>query len=205
MTQGTPPTPTPPTPPPRPVAAPRWYDGTGARVTAVIAIALVAGFLVWYLAIRDTGSSSSSFNGGKPTQISDSTGGVGDLASSAGHPVYWAGSQPNTKLEATLTTNGDAYVRYLTQNAQIGSQLPQFLTVGTYPVPKAYKALQKVSKQSGAIVKHGPNGSLVVTNTSNPRSVYIAYPKKNIQIEVFDPDANRALKLATSGAITPVG
>jgi hypothetical protein len=177
----------------------------GFRVTAVIAIAVVAGFLVWYFAIRDTGSSTGTFNGGKPTQISDTTGGVGDLANSAGHPVYWVGPQPGTKLEATLLTNGDAYVRYLTQNAPIGSQQPDFLTVGTYPVPKAYKALQKVATQSGAIVKHGANGALVVTNDSNPRSVYIAYPNKNIQIEVFDPDANRALQLATSGAVTPVG
>lgn len=199
MTQGTQTPQAPPTPP-----AARWYDGTGVRVTAVIAVALVAGFLAWYFAIRDTGS-SGSFNGGKPTQVSDSTGGVGDLASSAGHPVYWVGTQPNTKLEATLLTNGDAYVRYLTPGAPIGSQQPDFLTVGTYPVAKAYKALQKVSKQSGAIVKHDPNGALVVTNESNPRSVYVAYPKKNLQIEVFDPNANRALQLASSGALTPVG
>jgi hypothetical protein len=203
MTQGT--QPTPPTPPAQPAAPSRWYDGAGVRVTAVIAVALVAGFLVWYFAIRDTGSSNGSFNGGKPTQVPNSTSGVQDLANSAGHPVYWAGTQPNTKLEATLLTNGDAYVRYLKQNAPIGSLQPLFLTVGTYPLPKAYDALKKVSTEKGAIVKHGSHGALVVTNTNNPRSVYIAYPKKNFQIEVFDPNASRALQLATSGAITPVG
>jgi hypothetical protein len=181
-------------------------ESRGVRVTAVIAIAVVAGFLVWYLAIRDSGSSSSSsnFSAGKPTEISNSSTGVADLASSAGHPVYWVGPLPNTKLEATLLTNGDAYVRYLTPSAQIGSPQPDFLTVGTYPVGNAYKALQKVSSQSGAIVKHGPNGALVVTNTSNPQSVYIAYRKKDLQIEVFDPNATRALQLATSGAVSPV-
>jgi hypothetical protein len=173
----------------------------GFRVIAVIAVAVVAGFLVWYFAIRDTGSSSGTLNGGKPTQVSSPD----TLANSAGHPVYWVGPQPGTKLEATLLTNGDAYIRYLTGGAAIGSQQPDFLTVGTYPVAKAYQALQKVSKQSGAIVKHDPNGALVVTNDSNPRSVYVAYPKKNLQIEVFDPNANRALQLASSGALTPVG
>src|SRR3954453_21572441 len=176
MTQGaqTPPAPQAPQPPP----ATSWYEGTGVRVTAVIAIAVVAGFLIWYFAIRDTGS-SGTLNGGKPTQVPASTSGVQDLANAAGHPVYWAGTQPNTKLEATLLTNGDAYVRYLKQNAPIGSPQPLFLTVGTYPLPKAYNALKKVSTEKGAIVKHGPQGALVVTNTSNPRSVYIAYPKKD--------------------------
>jgi hypothetical protein len=181
-------------------------DRRGVGVITVIAVAVVAGFLVWYFAIRDSGSSSNAnFNNGKPTEISDSTGGVAGLADAAGHPVYWVGPQPGTKLEATLLTSGDAYVRYLTGNAQIGSQQPNYLTVGTYPVGNGYKALQKVAKQSGAIVRHGPNGALVVTNESNPRSVYIAYRKKDLQIEVFDPNASRALQLATSGAVQPVG
>jgi hypothetical protein len=175
----------------------------GTRVGAVIAVALVAAFLVWYFVIRDSGD-NSPFSGGQPTEISDSDSGVAKLAGAAGHPVYWVGTRPGTKLEATLLDNGNAYVRYLGSNAEIGDPEPNFLTIGTYPVTNAYGALRDASKQPGAVVKQAPDNGLVVTNTSSPNSVYVAYRDKDLQIEVYDPDPKQARQLATSGAVTPV-
>lgn len=181
-----------------------WYEGRGVRVGAVIAVAVVAGFLVWLLAIRDSGDENTKFKSGKPTQISSSESAVAGLASASGHPVYWVGPQPNTKLEATLLDDGNAYIRYLTANAPIGDDEPDFLTVGTYPVADAYKALKDVSTNPGAVVEKTPEGGLVVTNESNPDSVYIAFRDEDLQVEVFDPNAKQALALATSGSVVPV-
>jgi len=175
----------------------------GIRVGVVIAVALIAGFLVWFFVIRDSGD-NGQFSGGEPTEISNSDSGVATLAGEAGHPVYWVGSRPGTKLEGTLLDNGNAYVRYLGTNAAIGDPEPNFLTIGTYPVPNAYSALKDAAKQPGAVVKQAPDNGLVVTNTSSPNSVYVAYRDQDLQIEVYDPDPKQARQLATSGAVTPV-
>jgi hypothetical protein len=76
--------------------------------------------------------------------------------------------------------------------------------VGTYPIKGAFEALEKQSQEAGAVVEETPDGGLVVTNESAPTSVYIAFEDEDYQIEVFDPDPETALDLATSGQIEPV-
>src|SRR3954451_5571334 len=167
-------------------------DRSGVRIGAVIAVAAVAGFLIWLLVIRDTGNGASSdIPLGQPTPLGASESDIAAMANEAGHTVYWAGSQPGTHLEATLLSNGRAYVRYLTGNAPIGSPKPNFLTVGTYPVQDAYKTLQVTSKQKGETVDKTGDGGLATQSKRRPKSVYIAYPNRDLQIEVYDPNPSR--------------
>src|SRR6185437_2379152 len=49
-----------------------------------------------------------------------------------------------------------------------------------------------------------PNGGIAVYSSSQPTNVYVAYPGSNLQIEVFDPSAERAQRLVTSGQVEPV-
>jgi hypothetical protein len=44
----------------------------------------------------------------------------------------------------------------------------------------------------------------VVTNENTPNSVYIASKDSDVQVEVYDPDPDRALEIAMSGAVRPV-
>jgi len=180
-----------------------WRD-RGVRVGAVIAVALAAAFLVWLLVIRSDDESST---GPVKAGAGPALGSEADLATLAGklhHPVFWAGDQPDTRLEITDTKDGRVYARYLTGDAEVGDPRPGFLTVGTYPFKDAFGALEKAAKESGATVQHGDNGALIVTNKSRPTSVYIAYPDQDLQIEVYDPSPERALSIATSGDVTPV-
>jgi hypothetical protein len=181
-----------------------WYELRGVRVGAVLAVAAVAGFLVWLFVIRsdDNGGSVNVKAGSGPALVSE--GDISALADKLGEPIYWAGTQPGTKLELTDTSDGRVYVRYLTGNASVGDPKPAFLTVGTYPFKGAFDALGKAAQKPGAIVDHASNGGLVVTNRNQPTSVYLAYPDQNFQVEVYDPDPKRALSLVTSGAVTPV-
>jgi hypothetical protein len=43
-----------------------------------------------------------------------------------------------------------------------------------------------------------------VVPSQNPRSAYIAFPRQDYQVEVYDPSPARALRLATSGRVAPV-
>jgi hypothetical protein len=174
------------------------------RLGAVLALAALAAFLVWYFAIRDTGGGSSGRGNVVGPEAATVTT-ISSLAKKDDRPIYWAGKQPGTTdLELTETADGNVYVRYLTGGAPIGTPKPSYLTVGTYPFQDAFHALQVLGKRSSAVTKHLPQGGLAVTNRSSPTSVYLAYPSRHVQVEVYEPNAKRALSLVTSGAVQPV-
>lgn len=185
------------------------YQLRGVRIGAVIAIAAVAAFLVWFFAIRDTGDDNNG-GGGQTAQntlgpVAATQGDISDLAKKDDQQIFWAGDQPGTSdIELTQTADGNVYVRYLTGKAPIGTPKPSYLTVGTYPFPDAFHALQVIAKRPGAVTKDVADGGLAVTNTNSPTSVYLAYPDQDFQVEVYDPDPSHALDLVTSGDIQPV-
>jgi len=184
------------------------YEVRWDRIGAAIAVVVVAGFLVWYFAIRDNGNSGSTqTTSGTVKSIgpeATTPTGLSGVSKRLGQPIYWAGSQPNTKLEFTRSTVGRLYVRYLPAGVKVGQRTHGYLTVATFPFNGAYHALKVVAKQPGAIVKQGANDGLVVTNKHSPIYVFVAYPGKNYEIEVYDPDPNRALSIAQSGSLRPI-
>ncbi|MET0957425.1 MAG: hypothetical protein ABWZ18_02840, partial [Solirubrobacterales bacterium] len=99
---------------------------------------------------------------------------------------------------------GQVYVRYLTDGAPIGGESGEFLTIGTYPFPGVQATLEELADGGGALVNETPDGNLVVTNRDRANSVYIADPGQELQVEVYDPDPERAFTLVTSGGIVAV-
>jgi hypothetical protein len=184
------------------------YQLRGVRIGAVIAVAAVAAFLVWFFAIRDSGDDNGG--GGAAAQntlgpIAASETEIADLAKENDQDIFWAGDRPRTSdVELTQTADGNVYVRYLTGGAPIGTPKPSYLTVGTYPFPDAFHALEVIAKRPGAVTKDVDDGGLAVTNRNSPTSVYLAYPGQDFQVEVYDPDPAQALDLVTSGDIQPV-
>lgn len=65
-------------------------------------------------------------------------------------------------------------------------------------------ALKKAAKRPGARTFKVQGGGTALVNENTPTSVYLAYGASKYQIEVFDPDPARALKLVTSGKIQPI-
>jgi hypothetical protein len=170
--------------------------------TPLVLLALIAAVaVVAYLVLNGDDDSSSPEPTGGPEGISQQ--GLTDLANSVDHPVYWAGPRPNTRYELTIADDGNIFIRYLAPNTPVGSQEVASLTVGTYPAESAN--LQRAAEKPGAETDQTPDGALVVTNSNSPTSVYIGYPDRDHQVEVYDPDPEVALSLATSGAIVPIG
>jgi hypothetical protein len=152
-------------------------------------------------------TSSTSAGGGtsQPTKPIEATvDRLLELSSVVGHPVYWAGARPGKKYELTITADQNIFIRYLDPGVPIGSKDVSSLTVGTYPVQDAVAALQHEADKPGARTASAPDGGFVLTSADAPQSVYLAYPNSNYEIEVYDPDPQRALSLATSGAIVPI-
>jgi hypothetical protein len=46
---------------------------------------------------------------------------------------------------------------------------------------------------------------VAMIDRAHPTSVYVAYPDRDLQIEVYDPDPAHALSVAKSGVVRPIG
>ena len=118
-----------------------------------------------------------------------------------GRPIYWAGLIPGYTYEFTETSTGNIFVRYLPKGVRVGDRRAAFRVIGTYPYAGALKALQAVPNGTREQLS---GGGLVVTSAGQPKSVHIAYPGIDYQVEVYDPVPGRARTLALSGQVRPV-
>lgn len=192
------------------------YNGDGdggkkapVRIGAVIALALLAGFVAWVVIDRtgnDSATTTSSTSG--PTGITSAVGPVAAsekvlsaLVANVGHTVYWAGPIAGETTEFTKTTIDRVYVRYLPKGVNVGDKRADFLIIATYPFPNAYAALKKAAKGSEVKI---PGGGIALVSKTNPKSVYFAFPKAAYQGEVYDPSPKEAFRVATSGTLRPV-
>jgi hypothetical protein len=116
-------------------------------------------------------------------------------------PIYWAGPIKGRQYEFTRAQNGYLYVRYLPRGAKAGASGTNFLVVATYPFAGAYDALKKSAKGKAVA---GPNGSIYLVRPGDPRSVLIAFPNVDAQIEVYDPNPAIVRAIAATGDVKPV-
>ena len=181
-----------------PVATSRWTVGT-ALVVVFVALALVlAVFGVLRLLGGDDGL---ALENGVPTEASVSE--LRDLAS-PGRPVYWIGPPASGRLEVTKTARNAVYVRYLPPGIELGDSRPKYTTIATYSSANAYAELVESQRSTGVKSERVPGGGLAVWRTSPGTSVYVAYPRVNYLLEVFDPSPVRARALALA-SVQPVG
>jgi hypothetical protein len=186
-------------------SVPPWARNPQVRIGAVVAVALVIGFVVWLLVRNDNGSGTESTATGPAVgPVAATPGRLRSLSIDEGHPVYWAGAKPDTTYELTRTSSGRIFIRYLPKGVPVGVDKADYTIIGTYPVPNATGVLQGLAKNSGEQKLSVRGGGIAVYSTSQPTNVYVAYPGSNLQIEVFDPSAERARRIVTSGQVVPV-
>lgn len=171
--------------------------GIAAAAVALAAIGLAAGLL-----IRGEAQPPSD----QPLPAAEtSPGQLRSFAAAKGHAVYWAGTLPGRKLELTENRRGDVFVRYLAPDAPLGDRRPKFTTVATYPLKVgAYDVATGAASKKGMVRKKAGGGAIAVWSRQRPTSVYLAYPTSNQLVEVYDPSARKAQRLALSGEVTPV-
>jgi hypothetical protein len=187
-------------------SAPPWARNPQARIGAVVAVALLIGFVVWLL-VRDGGNGSgteSTPTGAAIGPVAATEDRLRSLSIDEGHPIYWIGAKADTTYELTRTSNGRIFIRYLPKGAPVGVDKADYTIIGTYPVPNATGVLEGLAKNSDEQKLSVPGGGIAVYSTSQPTNVYVAYPGSNLQIEVFDPSADRARRIVTSGQVVPV-
>ncbi|MBA3330404.1 MAG: hypothetical protein H0T39_05940 [Actinobacteria bacterium] len=185
--------------PPARTDRPPWL---GAVAVLVAALGLGAGAAAAVLVLGGAEPSPRPLElaAGVPREASPTA--LRLFARTSGHAVYWAGSIPNRGLELTQTTSG-TFVRYLPDIARVGDR-GRFSTVATYLRPNAYVFAQESAAQPGAVSSPAPQAGIAVWRRTRPTSVYLAYPGVPALVEVYDPDAGQARRLALSGLVRPV-
>jgi hypothetical protein len=178
-------------------------DAALAAAAAPAALALVVAVVVWALFIAGDDSDKNKNTASAP--IGASVAQLRSLQRELGHPIYWVGEKKGYTYELTHTNDGNVYVRYLPPGVALNDRRPLFLTIGTYPYSRAVTNLRRYRSERGAFVKSLPGGALAVSPPSRRQSVYVAHRGENLVIEVFDPSAARARRLALSGRVVPVG
>jgi hypothetical protein len=188
-------------------------------VTVAVVVFGAIGAFIWVLQSSDAdepGKSSaalSSSNGLGQTGVS-TVPGVGpevvsvsrlrSIAAAVGRPIYWAGPRPGTKLEYTQKTDGTTYVRYLHRSAKAGTPGAGYVVIATYPQPNAYKRVKRIAAAQHMFVADLPNGAIAVTKPSRLQNIYVLYPDRAYQIEVYAPNAGETRRLVFGGALQPI-
>lgn len=184
------------------------------RIGAVIAIAIAIGAAVWAFSGSDSSPKTTSTPvATAPTTVVTtpatppfgpsalSVAALRKFAGTAGTPVYWAGAKKGQSYEVTRTTTGRVFVRYLPAGVAAGAPGANYLIIATYPYQNAFSALQAVSKTGQVKL---PGGGIAVVDSQYTKSVHLAYPGVQFEIEVYDPSPAVARRVAVSGAVRPV-
>jgi hypothetical protein len=191
----------------RPVPAKSRQGGLWMWAAAIVVLLVAAAIAVWAIAGGGSGTTRSSTQTVAEIQpVGLSAAGLLTLTRTLSHvhgqPIYWAGPEAHYLYELRRNTNGNVYIRYLPPKAKVGSPAPAYLAVATYPFTGAYAALQKVAGSNAISI---PGGGIAFVDATDPKSVHLAFPNSNYQVEVYDPSPARARAVATSGRIRPVG
>ncbi len=119
-------------------------------------------------------------------------------------PLYWAGAREGANVEFTRTADGTTYVRYLTGSAKAGDPGAGYIVVATYPQPDAYRRVSTTARQQHFFTADLLRRGLAVIKPERPENIYLVYPGRPYQIEVYAPTADEARELVFGGAIRPL-
>ena len=170
------------------------------RILIGAAVVIFIGALVGWIVGHHNSHRSSVPSTERVAPVGLSESGLRTLAAAVGQPIYWAGPKSGYLYELTRTQTGNVLIRYLPPGAKVGTRKPE-LTIATYPYPHALQALKNVAAGQG---RRLPGGGLALVDANSSKSVHIAYPRVNYQVEVFDPSAARSQRVAFSGGVRPV-
>jgi hypothetical protein len=208
--QGDPMTSTPHTPTSTATETARSRPRRVVRIGAVaVAVALAAGFIAWLVFGRgnrsETSSQTPTLSAGVPgatvaRPAITSVRALQTLAAASTIPIYWVGARSGTAIELTRVPGGTVFVRYLPPGTRAGDPRA-FLTIATYPRPKAYAEVQHAATASKSKTIDLAGGGLAVYDAAHATNVHLAYPGQPYQIEIYAP--RQAVQLVESGAVRP--
>jgi len=171
-----------------------------ARVAALVAFAASIALGDWLL-VRGHDSSPAPATDVVTARVS--LAGLQTLAGVVPNPIFWAGPEPGYTYELSKNDKDFVWIRYLPPGIDVGSNT-LVLTVGTYPMQDAFAATSRLAETRRSVRIPIGGGGVAFYDRSAPTSVYVAYPGTDVQVEVYDPVAERARRIVEAGRVRPV-
>jgi hypothetical protein len=125
------------------------------------------------------------------------------LSLAVGHPIYWVGPRAGHTYELK-EVGSELFLRYLPKDAEVGT-VRLLLTVGTYRVQNAYSVTVAAAARPGTQRIDVGSGGVAFYGADRPGNVYLAFPGRDLQLEVFSPSPAEAQRLVREGQVRPVG
>jgi hypothetical protein len=167
-------------------------------VLVAFGAALLTGLLTWVaLSYHGWTHHAAPVNDTTVGPVGLDLAGLQTQVNELGQPVYWVGIQSGVTYELKRTADGSVFLRYLPPGVAVGTEGP-YRTVGTYPVAGAYTVTHALTQESDTVWFSVPHGGIAVYRRVRPTNVYLAWPGFDYQVEVYDPIAATAKRLAAS-------
>jgi hypothetical protein len=120
--------------------------------------------------------------------------------------IFWAGPRSGYLYTLDASDKSSLLIRYIKENSDGKDTAENSRVVATYRSGSAFENSVAAASLAGNTGFRNPDGSVVFYSLSNDTAIYLAYPKKKVQIEIFDPVPGQALSLAIlHGQISEVG
>ena len=166
-----------------------------AVVTAAVTLLVTLSFSsLWAPNPMDTTTLAARISGGVALNESQ----LRDVVKQIKQKVYWVGPMGGAKYTINAQNFNSIYVRYLPDGKGISDQTPRYRVIATYKEANAYNSTLSAGNQANGLSFTKPDGRVVYYNKQVPTNVYVAFKTDPYQIELFDPDAKKALEMANS-------
>ncbi len=120
--------------------------------------------------------------------------------------AYWAGPRPGYLYSIDITAKDRVFLQYIQANKNSSDVIANSRVIATYFDKDGFARTVAAASQSSNTGFRNPNGSVVFYAKNRNTDIYLAFPGKKIQIEIFDPLAGQALSLAVlQDQITKIG
>lgn len=188
-----------------------WFNQNRRTVLIGGAVVVIVVAAIISFSVGGDDNKSSSSNGNTNTVASAqppvNAEGLKTAVSAVGGAgkVFWAGEEAGFTYVLRTEANGQASVRYIPTDGDPQAQGAVYRVLGSYPIKDAFNVTKKAGEGADSVLLTNSDGSIVVYNKNKTTNVYIAFPKVDVQIEIFDPTPGKALELATSGRIVAIG
>jgi hypothetical protein len=161
----------------------------------VVLTSLVSGFLIAH-SINSQVINSQRFTLQTSGLVELSEKELLNVVGQAPNPVYWSGPIAGYSYLLKIDENGSSLVEYVAPKSLDPKQESNFRQIATYYSKGAWEKSLVASNGAGFSSFKNSDGSLVFYSIDNANDVFMAFPDKDYQIEIFDNRAGQALSLS---------
>jgi len=173
----------------------------------LVLILCLGGFLIQKSFFSTTSISSTDLTARSSGQVALTEEQLKDTVKALKLTAYWAGPVAGNLYSLDTRGQGQIYIRYLPEGKGLIDTSASYRVVGTYQIKDAFITTQAAGNSvPNSIGFINGDGAAVYYTKDSPNNVYMAYDRKDIQVEIFDPQVGGSIQLAsTPNAITLIG